>query len=87
MAKVEVFTQPSCGACGELKRLLREAGIELIEHDVTTLDGRVVAAWHGSPTILPAVAVDGEPLFEAGDAQAVLAAVNKCVAEAAHGDS
>jgi glutaredoxin len=74
---VEVLTRAMCGGCQELKRQLTEAGIPFRELDVDTVDGRAAWAWHDSPELLPAVAVDGRLLDAAGDVDALFAAVTR----------
>ena len=69
---VEVLSRAICGGCQELKRRLQNAGIEYLDLDVATVDGRGGAAWYDEPEVLPAAAVDGRLLQNAGDADALM---------------
>ncbi|OED38974.1 glutaredoxin 3 [Chromatiales bacterium (ex Bugula neritina AB1)] len=39
--KVEMYTKAACPYCGHAKSLLRQYGVEVIEHDVTHDAGKV----------------------------------------------
>lgn len=34
MARVEIYTTPLCGYCHAAKRLLRQKGVDFVEHDL-----------------------------------------------------
>jgi len=72
---IEVLTRAMCGACQELKRRLKEAGIPFRELDLDTVDGRAAAAWYGDPALVPAVAIDGQLTDMGGDVNALFKTV------------
>ncbi|MFW6159070.1 MAG: hypothetical protein ACOC8E_06920 [Planctomycetota bacterium] len=75
--KVEVITRPLCGGCQELKRKLSDAGVEFVEHDTETIDGLAAWAWYDAPDLVPAAAVDGRLLPNAGDPDALFEAITR----------
>ena len=75
--KVEIITRRLCGGCQDLKRRLKEAGIQYVEHDTETVDGLAAWAWYDAPALLPAVAVGGRLLPNAGDVEALFEAVRQ----------
>jgi glutaredoxin len=75
--KVEVITRRLCGGCQDLKRRLEDAGVEYVEHDTETSDGLAAWAWYDAPGLLPAVAIGGRLLPNAGDAEALFKAIKQ----------
>ena len=67
MVKIEIISNPICGECQKLKAALKERGVKYVDLDVTTFEGMGMAAWYGSPDVLPMVAVDGELLDKPWD--------------------
>jgi glutaredoxin 3 len=62
MRQVEIYTRALCGYCERAKRLLRDKGVEFIEHDVTMdPEGReeMIRRSHGGTTF-PQIFIDGE---------------------------
>ncbi|MFO7899767.1 MAG: glutaredoxin domain-containing protein [Planctomycetota bacterium] len=72
---IEIITRRLCGGCQELKRRLKETGIEYVEHDAETVDGLAAWAWYDAPALVPAVAIDGRLLPGVGDPDALFEAV------------
>jgi len=75
--KVELITRRLCGGCQELKRRLKDAGVEYVEHDTETVDGLAAWAWYDAPELLPAVAVDGRLIDASGDVEALFKAITQ----------
>lgn len=76
-ATVEIITRRLCGGCQELKRRLKSAGVEYVEHDTETPDGLAAWAWYDAPELLPAVAVNGRLLPNAGDVDALFEVITQ----------
>ena len=74
---IDVLTRPLCGGCADLKKRLKKAGIPFRAWNTATVNGLAVAAWYDSPTLLPAVAIDGVLLKHGGDPDALFKAIQR----------
>ncbi|MEW5757605.1 MAG: glutaredoxin 3 [Pseudomonadota bacterium] len=72
MAKVEVFSAPSCGYCVRAKRLLESKGVAYVEIDVAgdPQKQQEMIARSGRYTV-PQIFIDGEPIGGCDDLYAL----------------
>ncbi len=64
MAKIEIFSQPTCPACNELKEYLKNKGVPFEDHDILSDDKALDTMLHVHKVrVTPLVIVGGKKLI------------------------